>query len=53
MILWGEVGRVMEACEHQAEELRICPGDTAELWRVPRGGSRVRTGFRKISLAIL
>lgn len=25
------VGRsVMEACEHQAEELRLCPGDAVE-----------------------
>lgn len=53
MILWGGVGRVMEACEHQAEELSLCPGDTAELWRVLKGGSRVRIGFRKRCLAIL
>lgn len=36
---WGEgVGRVMEACEHHAEDLRLCPG-TLQAWRIVGGGS--------------
>lgn len=28
----------METCEHPAVDLRLCPGDTAESWRIVRGG---------------
>lgn len=38
MMVQGGLGVVMEACEHQAEELRLCPGDILESWWVLRGG---------------
>lgn len=35
MMMW--VGRVMEACDHQAEELRLCPEALQRVLRVVSG----------------